>query len=169
MTQTVRATQNDHDAAVRGQKTIAESRTEQVHIVLPMDVNGSFQLFGGKLMEWIDIVAAVVARRHSGKRVTTAAIEHLAFLAPVKMNDTVVLHGRMVYAGRTSMEVCVETFVEEFQRDGSGVLVNRAYLTMVAVDDERTPVLVPLLSVQTDEERAEYEAAKKRREERKKG
>ena len=69
--------------------------------------------FGGQLMQWIDIVAAVVARRHSNCNVTTAAIERLEFKAPAYANNTVVLDGRITYAGRTSMEVRVDTFKEE--------------------------------------------------------
>lgn len=149
-------------------RTVDHSCVEQVHIILPMDVNASFQLFGGLLMQWIDVVAAVVARRHSGCRVITAAVDHLAFLAPAHLNDVVVLLGRMTYAGRTSMEVCVETFVEQMDQGGTRKLVNRAFVTMVALDKDGKPTFVPKLLPQTDEEKAEYEAAKRRREERKK-
>ncbi len=150
----------------RGSRTVAQSRAEQVHIVLPMDVNANFSLFGGQLMQWIDIVAAVVARRHSGCQVTTAAVDHLEFLAPARLNDIVVLRGRMTYAGRTSMEVCVETFVEEAEDWGTSRLVNRAYLTMVALDHDRNPTEVPVLVAETETEKTDYAAGKKRREQR---
>ena len=151
----------------RQTRTVASSRVEQVHIILPMDVNATFQLFGGLLMQWIDVVAAVVARRHSGCRVITAAVDHLEFLAPAQLNDVVVLLGRMTYAGRTSMEVCVETFVEQMDNGGARKLVNRAFVTMVALDQERNPTVVPKLLPQTDAERADYQAAKERRAQRK--
>ena len=152
----------------RSRKAVDESRTEQVHIILPMDVNASFSLFGGKLMEWIDIVAAVVARRHSGQQVTTVAVDHLEFLAPAKLNDMVVLNGRMTYTGRTSMEVCVETYVETVENGGERKLINRAYLTMVALDRNLRPTEVPMLSLCTTEEQADFERAQKRVERRKK-
>lgn len=148
---------------VRDVKTVAHSRVEQVHIILPMDVNANFQLFGGLLMQWIDIVAAVVARRHSGHQVITAAVDHLEFLAPARLNDVVVLLGHITYAGRTSMEICVETFVEQPEKAGQRQLVNRAYVTMVALDQDRLPTVVPTLLPKTDLEKAEYEAGKKRR------
>ena len=151
----------------RQTRTVASSRVEQVHIILPMDVNATFQLFGGLLMQWIDVVAAVVARRHSGCRVITAAVDHLEFLAPAQLNDVVVLLGRMTYAGRTSMEVCVDTFVEQMDNGGARKLVNRAFVTMVALDQERNPTVVPKLLPQTDAERADYQAAKERRAQRK--
>lgn len=151
----------------RGEKNVAYSRVEQVHIVMPMDVNAGFSLFGGQLMQWIDVVAAVVARRHAERQVTTAAVDHLEFLAPAHLNDIVVLRGHMTYAGRTSMEVCVDTYVEQVDHGGVRELVNRAYLTLVALDNEKKPTLVPCLRPETEEEKAEFEAAKRRRAERK--
>ncbi len=138
-------------------KTVADSRTEQVHILMPPDINGQGRLFGGILMQWVDVVAAVVARRHSGCNVTTAAIDHLKFLAPAHINDTVFMVGKLTYVGRTSMEVCVDTFVEEL--DGTRNLVNRAYLVMVALDGQDKPHPVPPLLCSTEEEEQEYEAA----------
>ena len=148
-------------------RTVDHSRVEQVHIILPMDVNATFQLFGGLLMQWIDVVAAVVARRHSGCMVITAAVDHLEFLSPRHKNDQKIPLGRMTYAGRTSMEVCVETFVEQMGKVEARKLVNRAFVTMVALDKDRKPTAVPRLLPQTEEEKADYEAAKKRRAERK--
>ena len=146
-------------------KKISHSKTEQVHILMPQDINGSGRLFGGVLMQWIDVVAAVVARRHSGMDVTTASVGNLVFHAPAGMNDTIILIGKIVYVGRTSMEVCVETFVEAL--DGARTLVNRAYLVMVAVDQSGCTQEVPRLVTETEEEQAEYELARKRHELRK--
>lgn len=147
-------------------KRVADSRTEQVHILMPGDSNGTYRLFGGILMQWIDVVAGVVARRHAGSNVTTAYVDNLQFLAPAHINDTVVLFGKITYVGKTSMEVCVDTFVEEL--NGSRKLVNRAYMVMVAVDKNERPREVPGLILETDEERAEWQAAAERNELRRK-
>lgn len=145
-------------------RSVSYSRAEQVHIIMPGDCNQSFRLFGGKLMEWVDVVAAVVARRHSACEVTTAAIDRLEFLAPVELNDIVMLQGRMVYVGKTSMLVCVDTYVENAScRAVTRAHVNRAYLTMVALDTQQNPTPVPALALETDEERADYTAGKARR------
>lgn len=145
--------------------TVDYSRAEQVHIIMPGECNQNFRLFGGKLMEWVDVVAAVVARRHSACEVTTAAIDRLDFLAPAKLNDIVVLQGRLVYVGHTSMLVCVDTYVEDSECDVvTRKHVNRAYLTMVALDREKKPVSVPTLVLQTDGEKAEFESGKARHE-----
>lgn len=90
-------------------KRVADSRTEQIQILMPEHINGAGRLFGGKLVEWIDVVAGVVARRHSGRNVTTAAIDNLQFKAAAYVNDTLVLVGRVTLVGRTSREVRVDT------------------------------------------------------------
>ena len=143
-------------------RPVSASRTEQVQILLFDTMNGYSRLFGGKLMEWIDIVAAVVARRHCGKNVTTAAVDNLKFTAPAYVNDTVILSGYITHAGKTSMEVCVRTFVENL--DGTRREINKAYFVMVAIDEEGNPVRVPPVIAETEEEKREYEEAVKRRE-----
>ena len=137
-----------------------DSYTEQVQILMPEHINGANRLFGGKLLAWIDIVAAVTARRHSGYDVTTACVDHLQFLAPAHMNDTVLLTGRVTWTGRTSMEVRVDTYTET---KGIRKHVNRAYLTMVAVDSDGKPTPVPELILETDAERSDYQAGLARR------
>ena len=142
-------------------KTVAESRTEQVQIILPEHINGFDRLFGGRLVEWIDIVAGVVARRHSNHNVTTASIDNLQFKAPAHVNNTVLLRGQITHVGETSMEVRVDTFVEDL--GGQRKLINRAYLVMVALDENENPITVPHIIPVTDEEKEEFEAGIKRR------
>ncbi len=141
-------------------KHVSDSMTSQVQIIMPEHINGYHRLFGGQLVEWIDVVAGVVARRHSNCNVTTAFIDHLHFKAPAYANDTVVIKGRMTYVGRTSMEVRVDAFVESL--DGKRELVNRAYLVVVALDENERPVEVPKLILDTPEDEAEWEAGRRR-------
>ena len=117
---------------MKNQKRVSDSYTEQVQLLTQSALNGYNRLFGGQLMEWIDIVAAVVARRHSERNVTTAFIDSLEFKHPAYANETLLLQGKIVYAGRTSMEICVRTFVEELS--GEKRLINSAYVVMVALD-----------------------------------
>lgn len=147
------------------EKSVKDSYAEQVQILTQKDMNGYNRLFGGRLMEWIDIVASVVARRHSGRNVTTAVVDTLTFRAPAHLNDTVILCGRITYIGRTSMEVCVETYVEHL--DSSRTLINTAYVIIIAIDENEKPVEVPRLKLETEEEKAEWTLAEKRAEIRK--
>ena len=138
-----------------------DSYTEQVQIIMPQHVNGAQRLFGGQLMAWIDVVAGVAARRHSGRTVTTASVDERSFLNPANLDDMVVLAARVTYVGRTSMEVRVDTYVE--RPDGRRDPVNRAYLVLVALDESGKPTEVPDLAVETEEERAEWADGERRR------
>lgn len=143
-------------------KRISDSLTTHVEILMPADLNGYNRLFGGRLMQWIDVVAGVVARRHSGRNVITAAIDNLQFKEGAYVNNTLVLVGRVTHVGRTSMEVRVDTYVEGL--DGMRKAVNRAYLVLVALDEQEQPVEVPGLLLENETERAEWEAGERRRE-----
>ncbi len=147
-------------------KYARDSYTEQVQIVMPAEINGFERLFGGQLVQWIDVVAAVVARRHSNRNVTTAGIDNLQFESAAWMNETVILTGKLTYVGKTSMEVRVETYVEAL--DGNRRLINEAYLVMVALDENECPVSVPRLIIETEDEQREWDAGKRRSELRKK-
>lgn len=143
-----------------GAKRTSDSYTEQIQLLTQSGINGYGRLFGGRLMQWIDVVAAVVARRHCGCNVTTAAIDNLQFLGPAYPNDIVLLVGKLTHVGRTSMEVCVKTYVEH--PNGKRDLINTAYVVMVALDENERPTAVPALITETLEERLEWEAGEKR-------
>lgn len=143
-------------------RTVSDSRTEQVHIVQPADLNGGNRLFGGVLLNWIDEVAAIVAMRHAGiKTVTTAAIDNLQFKMGAYMNDLIVLVGYVIYTGRTSIEVRVDTYVEGI--DGMRVPINRAYIVLVAIDENNQPTPVPQLLIENDVQQEEYRLAAERK------
>lgn len=142
-------------------KRVADSITTDVEILMPSNLNGYERLFGGQLMQWIDVVAAVAARRHSGCEVTTACMDYLEFLSPAYVNETLLLEARVTYVGTTSMEVRVDTFVEAL--NGEKRRVNRAYIVMVALDTEtRKPTSVPPLLLETEEDHAEWAAGMER-------
>lgn len=147
------------------EKLVADSLTEHTQIVMASHINGAKRLFGGQLVEWIDVVAGVVGRRHSGHDVITAAIDNLQFKSGAYLNDILVLIGKITYVGNSSMEVRVDTYVEA--KDGKRRPINRAYLVLVALDENDVPVRVPRLKLVNEMERAEWEGAKKREEFRK--
>ncbi len=142
------------------EKRVEDSIAEHDLIILVENINGSGRLFGGQLVEWIDIIAGVVAKRHSQCNCTTAAIDNLQFKAAAHLNDTLVLIGRLTYVGNTSMEVRVDTYVEGM--DGMRKPINRAYLVMVALDENERPTRVPRLIIETEAQRAEWEGGYKR-------
>lgn len=145
----------------RRKRKVSDSVVEQVHRIRPEHLNGSGRLFGGQLMMWIDEVACLVGIRHAQSEITTAAVDNLKFIRGAYVRDLVVLVGRITCVGRTSMEVRVDTYVEDMK--GTRRPINRAYLVLVAVDDNGKPIEVPDLEWETESERAEWEAGQKRR------
>ena len=142
-------------------KTVADSRVETVHIVRPNHLNGAGRLFGGILMQWIDEVAGIVAKRHSMHDVTTASVDNLTFLHGAYQNDMIVIKGKVTWVGNTSMEVCVDTYIEN--PDGTQDRINNAHFMMVALDEDNQPVQVPKLILQTDEDRLAWQHGEERR------
>ena len=114
-------------------KTVDESRVETVHLVRPTHLNGANRLFGGILMQWIDEVAGIVAKRHSMCNVTTASVDNLTFMKGAYQGDMVVIKGKMTWVGSSSMEVCVDTYVES--RSGHRERINNAHFMMFALDE----------------------------------
>lgn len=143
-------------------RRVSESRVETVHMVRPNHLNAAGRLFGGALMQWIDEVAGLVAKRHTRMNVITASVDTLRFLRGAYQRDVIVIVGKATYVGNTSMEVEVDTFVEE--TDGRMTPINHAYFTMVAIDDTDKPAQIPKLILETQEEKEEWENAKRRRE-----
>lgn len=143
-------------------RTVTYSKTEQVHLVQPADLNGGGRLFGGNLLKMIDELAAIVAMRHTSlKTVTTVAIDNLTFKSPAYVNDLIVLVGYLTYTGRTSMEVRVDAYVE--RSDGMRHPINRAYIVLVALDENNQPAEVPSLILENDIQKEEFALAEKRR------
>lgn len=142
-------------------KKVEDSRIETVHIVRPNHLNGAGRLFGGMLMQWIDEVAGIVSMRHAGCNCTTASVDNLRFIRGAYQQELVVIIGRVTYTGTTSLEVRVDSYVED--QNGMRRPINRAYFTMVALDEQDTPCPVPKLEITAEEEKAEWEAAQKRR------
>ena len=146
-------------------KKVQDSLVEKDYFLMPKHSNGNGRLFGGQLLAWIDEVAGLVARKHSHADVVTASIDHLIFKSGAEIRDIVVLIGKLTYVGKSYMEVRVETYVESM--DGKRKMINRAYIVMVALDENGKPKEVPALEITEVGEQAEWEAAIKRSELRK--
>jgi len=144
-------------------RPVKDSQSEMAEVVLPNDANPLGNLLGGRLMHLIDIAAAMAAHRHSRSPVVTASMDHLDFLAPVKVGDLLILRSSVNRAFRTSMEVGVKCWVESYIT-GERRHVSSAYLTFVALDKEGTRVPVPPVTPETADEKRRYEDAGRRRE-----
>lgn len=131
-------------------------------IVLPQHANALGTVFGGTVMAWIDVCAAIVAGRHTRTTAVTAAVDDLVFLAPIRVGDVVRLQGRLNAVFRTSMEI--EVVVEAENRTSSAFTkCVQAWLTFVALDDSGKPITIRPLELTTEAEHQRRAQAEKRR------
>jgi acyl-CoA hydrolase len=147
-------------------RKVAESQSEMTELVLPNDTNTLGNLLGGRLLHFIDLVAALAAFRHARSHVVTASMEHIDFIGPVHVGDVVILKSSVNRAFNTSMEIGVKVWVENAIAATSRHVAS-AYLTFVAVDANGRRVPVPAVEPETAKEIRRYEDAGRRREQRK--
>jgi acyl-CoA hydrolase len=148
------------------QGTTLASRTEMTQIVMPTHTNGpKGAMFGGVIMQWVDICGGIAAMKHSGGDVVTASIDRMDFLEPIRVGDIVVLHAQVNATFHTSMEVgCrVEAYHRHTRRTR---YTTKAYLTFVALDEEGHPKAVEQLVAESEEDQRRMADAIRRRDER---
>jgi len=141
------------------------SATHHEHQVQPQHTNPLGTLFGGEVMAWVDVAAAVCAMRHCKKQVVTASIDAMNFLAPIRIGSIVCLDASVNYASRTSCEVGVK--VTAFNPlNGEEHHTASAYLTFVALDSNGKPTPIPPVVPETAKDKQRFEAAVERRKQR---
>lgn len=145
-------------------KTKSPKETEAVStkIVLPNDTNPLGNLFGGRLLAWMDEIAYVSANRHSRRVAVTASINNVSFNKPIKLGETVTLIAKVSRAFSSSMEVIIDVYVED-KTNGEQSSSNQAIYTFVAVDQNGTPIQVPVLKPETEQEQQRFDAALRRK------
>lgn len=147
-------------------KTPRESQVETRYILMPPHANDAGIAFGGTIMAWIDMVAAMVAQKHCECEVVTVSTDQISFRSPIYIGEHVVLKACANYVGHTSMEVGVQV-TRENPYTGKSVHATTAYLTFVALDKTKHPTTIPQLKPETREEIRRYENARLRVEARK--
>jgi acyl-CoA hydrolase len=143
-------------------KKPSDSFTVMNELVLPNDTNTLNNLMGGKLLHWMDIVAAITAQKHSNSIVVTASVDGVSFKEAIGLGDVVTLEAYVTRSFNTSMEVFIEVSAHNIPR-GEKYKCNDAYYTFVAIDSRNRPIAVPGLEPETDLQRAKFEGAIRRR------
>lgn len=146
-------------------KSWKESYTELQRLVLPPDTNVHNDLYGGRLVEWIDNVAGIVAAKHSRKRLVTGSIDSLFFLSPINLGDIVHMTGRINYVHKSTMEIEVDVSSEE-GITGEKSFTTTCFLTYVAITQDGRPTEVPGMLLETEDDKKRFEEGEKRREQR---
>lgn len=147
-------------------KTPDESAVETRYLVMPQQANPQGTAFGGAIVSWIDMVAAMAGQRHCGREVVTAGIDSLVFRHPIRIGDQVVLKAAVNYVSHSSMEVGIQV-IRDDPYSGEHIIATTAHLTLVALDENKRPVAAGPLLPQTPEEKARYENARLRMQARK--
>jgi acyl-CoA hydrolase len=143
-------------------RTQAHSRTKMTEYVLPQHTNALGGVFGGQIMAWIDLCAAICAQRHAGRMAVTAFIDDMKFELPVRVGEVVRLDAKLTATFRTSMEI--EVIVEgEDAATGRRWPCVDARVTFVAIDEARKPTEIPALALDSEEVRASQAAGEARR------
>ena len=148
-----------------GKPVSASAINDQTAIVFPNDLNSLSTLFGGRLIERADLVAAVVAKRHAGRSCVTLGIDSVRFLASATHGDILVFKAAVNRVWHTSMEIGMKVFADDFQTGQRKHIVS-AYFTFVGVDEKLCPIEIPPVIPETEEEKRRFREADERRQNR---
>ncbi len=143
-------------------KKVSESLVTMTELVLPNDTNTLQNLMGGRMMHWMDIVAAISAQRHSNRIVVTASVDNVSFSHPIRLGNVVTLKAKVTRAFNSSMEVYIEVLAEDIPGQKT-LQSNTAFYTFVAVDQLGNPIDVPEAIPETEEEKGLFDSALRRR------
>jgi acyl-CoA hydrolase len=143
-------------------KKASESFVVMTEMVLPNDTNTLTNLMGGRLLYWMDIVAAIAAQRHANSIVVTASVDNVSFQQPIKLGNVVTMEARVTRAFNSSMEVLIEVYGEDIPNK-TKFKSNSAFYTFVGVDLDSKPRKVPEVIPETDIEIELYNQALQRR------
>ncbi len=148
-------------SSLKGRK-VSDSSETFLHLMMPTDANPLGNVFGGTILRLMDEAAGIVAARHARANTVTASVDRMDFWAPVYVGNLLILKAAVNFVGRTSMEVGVRIEAEDL-KTGRVTHTGSCYLTYVALDQDRHPVLVPPIVPETPAERLRYREAKERR------
>ena len=143
-------------------KAPKHSETIMTQIVFPNDTNPMGILQGGRLVHWLDTAAAICSQNHAEHICVTASIDSVKFKAPAKVGDIITIKAKVTRAFTSSMEIFVQAWAKKVLTQKE-YLINEAYFTFVAIDDNANPTQVPGLKPSTDKEKIEYQLAEERK------
>jgi len=141
------------------EKSPFESHAEVIVRMFPSDANPAGNVFGGEILKHIDMVAGIVAQRHSQSNAVTVSMDSVNFLKPVFVGNVLTLDARINYVHNSSMEIEVKVESEDIVT-GIKTVTGTAFVTFVALDDDGKPMSVPKLSLKTDDDRIKFEEGK---------
>ncbi|HMG34392.1 MAG TPA: acyl-CoA thioesterase [Blastocatellia bacterium] len=131
------------DQSSRDQSQSDHRREPAIRVVLmPKDTNAHGTIFGGVILSYIDIAAAIEVRKFTSRKVVTKAMHEVVFVAPVFVGDIVSFYTELVRIGNTSITVRVSVEADRIDSPDEVAKVTEAEVVYVAIDDNRKPVPV---------------------------
>jgi acyl-CoA hydrolase len=152
----------EEEEPIRPGKPVNASRSEMTEVVLPQDANVLGNILGGRVMHLMDIAAAIAAHRHSNSYVVTASVDYVDFRNPIRVGELIILKSSVNRVFHTSMEVGVKIFSEN-TLTGEHKHTTSAYVTFVAIDENRQPHTIAPLILESEEDRRRFREAGERR------
>ena len=143
-------------------KSIQDSLSEISAVMQPNQANPAGNVHGGEIMKMMDNAAGVVAQRHARSNVVTLKVNELLFHHPIFVGNLVTCHAYLTFLGNSSMEVAVIVYVDDLFDDHLPKCALTGYFTMVALDKNGKPLRVPLLQLNSDDERRRFEEGRQR-------
>lgn len=134
-----------------------------VDSAFPHHANPLGTLFGGRVLELMDIGASIACTRFCRQNAVTASTEPIDFRNPIFVGDILELKSRVVWAGRTSMIVRCEV-TGETPLSGARRLCTIGHLNFVAIAGDGTPTRVPKLRIESEMERRHWQIGQRIRE-----
>ena len=145
------------------EKTPDESKAEVIIRMFPSDANPAGNVFGGAILKHIDMVAGIVAQRHSQTNAVTVSMDKISFLKPVFVGNVLFVTARVNYVQKSSMEIEVNVEAEDIAK-GTRVHTGNAFVTFVALDQNGKPASVPKLRIESNDDKKRFEEGKLRME-----
>ena len=147
------------------EKSPSESHAEVIVRMFPTDANPAGNVFGGEILKHVDMVAGIVAQRHSQSNAVTVCMDSVNFIKPVFVGNVLTLSARINYIHNSSMEIEVKVEAEDIIT-GIRTVTGTAFVTFVALDKNGKPIHVAKLALKTDEDRTKFDEGKIRMEKR---
>ncbi|NLB42423.1 MAG: acyl-CoA thioesterase [Clostridiales bacterium] len=144
------------------EKTVAHSRAIMSQVMLPSQANPAGNVHGGEIMKMMDTTASVTAARHARTNIVTARVDELIFHTPIFVGALVTCRAKLIFVGRSSMEISVTVEAEYLQEEKPPKVALTAYFTMVSLDDNGVTCEVPRLKLSSPEEVECFETGKQR-------
>ena len=127
-------------------------------LAAPMDANVRGYVGGGKILEWIDKAGYACAVGWAGHYTVTAYVGNIHFEQTVRVGDMVEVEARVVYTGRTSLQV-VCTVMSYDPMTARRITNTQCLLVFVAMGADGRPTPVPQFVPEDEWEREEHDRA----------